>query len=54
VDTDARVIERWTPSLATPDLRRDEVRWTPRGAALALTIDVRRFFEERCRLPRWT
>lgn len=52
VDTDARVIERWAPAQATPDLRRDELVWHPRGGTQPLRLDVPEFFEKRVRLPR--
>ena len=44
VDCDARVIERWTPDRATPDLRRDEVVWRPRGSSTPFLLDVQSFF----------
>lgn len=52
VDLDARVIERWTPELSTPDLRRDEVVWRPRGSAIPFRLDVAAFFASNPALPR--
>ena len=52
VDLDARIFERWTPERSTPDLRRDDVTWLPRGAVAPLVIDVQEFFQKRVRLPR--
>lgn len=51
VDTDARVIERWTCDRTTPDLRRSELVWHPDGAARPFTLDVQAFFEEQVLLP---
>lgn len=52
VDPDARVFERWTPAQERPDIVRDRLTWHPSGASLAFELDVREFFETRCRLPR--
>jgi Uma2 family endonuclease len=45
VDLDARMIERWTPTRETPDVRRDTLEWLPPGATSPLTIDVPALFE---------
>jgi Uma2 family endonuclease len=44
VDLDARVVERWTPSQATPEIVRDRLAWSP-GAGEPLVIDLRALFE---------
>ena len=44
VDLDARIIERWTPAAATPEVFRDSITWEPVGASAALTIDLAPFF----------
>ncbi len=52
VDTDARIIERWTPEQATPDVRRDIIEWLPSGASTPFTLDVQAFFVNDVRMPR--
>lgn len=54
VDPDARVFERWTPEQERPDIVRDQLTWAPEGSRLPFILDVRDFFEVRCRLPRWS
>lgn len=53
VDPDARVFERWSAHRARPEVIRDELAWLPEGATNPFRLDVREFFEVRCRLPRW-
>ena len=51
-DPDARVFECWTPEKQGPLIARDRLRWQPRTGATPFELDVRDFFERRCRLPR--
>lgn len=51
VDSDARVIERWTPDRPGPEIVRETLHWLPAGAAEPLRLDVQQFFERDCRLP---
>jgi len=44
VDLDARLIERWTPSRARPDILRETLRWAPAGATAPLEIALPSFF----------
>lgn len=44
VDLDARLIERWRPGDARPEVLDDELRWQPVGTPEPLTLDVRGFF----------
>ena len=53
LDMDARVFECWSPHRERPTIVRDQLVWHPAGARAPLTLDVREFFEQRCRLPRW-
>src|SRR5262245_30109900 len=46
VDLDARVIERWTPSDARPEIVDDILTWNPAGAAAAFTLDLSAYFAE--------
>lgn len=52
VDPEARVFERWFADRERPELVRDDLRWQPLGAVEPFRLDVREFFEVRCRLPR--
>jgi len=52
VDLDGRVIERWTPDRARPDIRRDELVWRPEGAAAPFLLDVAKFFGDNPGLKR--
>lgn len=52
VDLDARIIERWTPDRATPDVRRDAIAWHPRGATEPLVLNVAAFFDTNEALRR--
>lgn len=40
VDLDARVIERWVPDAAEPEILSEWITWTAPGAALAMELDV--------------
>ncbi|HXT17342.1 MAG TPA: Uma2 family endonuclease [Gemmatimonadaceae bacterium] len=54
VDSDARLIERWTPLAERPELIRDHFRWSPPGAK-PLDVDVAARFERLIKtgaLPR--
>ena len=46
VDADARVIERWTPGDARPEVLDVRVSWQPAGAHAPLTIDLAAYFRE--------
>jgi Uma2 family endonuclease len=46
VDDAARIIERWTPDDARPEVITDELTWHPEGAAAPFELDVRMFFDE--------
>ncbi|HUQ20139.1 MAG TPA: Uma2 family endonuclease [Gemmatimonadaceae bacterium] len=46
VDLDARIVERWTRSSATPMIDRARLRWQPSGATAPLVIDLETLFEE--------
>jgi len=52
VDPDARVFECWAPERAGPVLVRDRLAWQPLPGGAPFELDVREFFERRCRLPR--
>jgi len=43
VDLDARVVERWTPDRETPEIHRDRIVWSPRGAS-PLIVDLPALF----------
>lgn len=47
VDLDARVVERWRPPDARPDVVTDHLVWQPDGEA-ALTIDLAAYFTSVC------
>jgi len=53
VDTDARVFECWRADQERPTIARDQLTWKPEGGKSSFLLDVRDFFEVRCRLPRW-
>lgn len=53
VDLDSRVIERWRPAHSRPDILREEVVWSPAGAAASFVLDVRDFFERNKGLRRY-
>ncbi len=44
VDLDARIVERWTASRATPRVESTRFEWMPDGAAAALVIDAPALF----------
>lgn len=46
VDLDARIVERWTLSSATPTIDRESLTWQPPGATAPLVIDLETLFEE--------
>lgn len=46
VDLDARLIERWTPSDARPEILREQLTWTDPVTGAELVLDVQRFFAE--------
>ena len=45
-DADARLVERWTPDAARPEILSDALTWQPAGAAVALTIDLPTLFAQ--------
>ncbi len=46
IDLDARLIERWTPSDARPEILRERLTWTDPVSGAELALDVERFFAE--------
>jgi Uma2 family endonuclease len=44
VDTDARVVERWTPEAAGPLVLDEQLVWQPAGADAPLVIDLPAYF----------
>jgi Uma2 family endonuclease len=46
VDAEARLIERWRPDDARPEIVTDTLRWEPDARAEPLVLDVAAFFEE--------
>jgi Uma2 family endonuclease len=48
VDLDARVVERWTPNSETPEIHRDRIEWSPRGAK-PLFVDLAGLFAAICK-----
>jgi len=44
VDCDQRVIERWRPGAATPELAGTTLEWRPAGATRAFVLDLIAFF----------
>lgn len=51
VDSEARVVERWTGESSRPEILRDYIEWHPVGAVSSLRLDIQRFFVRDCRLP---
>ena len=45
LDTDARLVERWRPADARPEILTDRLDWQPPGAASPLSLDLAEFFE---------
>jgi len=45
VDLDARLVERWRPEDARPEVASEELVWVPAPDAEAVTIDLPRLFE---------
>jgi len=52
VDVDARVVERWLPDAARPEVLRDELRWRPAGASAPLVIALPPLFATAHGEPR--
>ncbi len=53
VDSNARIIERWTTSSDTPDIRPAELVWRPQGSSTSFLLDVPAFFQSnRALVPR--
>ena len=46
VDTDARLVERWTPADQRPDLATETLSWQPSESAPPLAIDLKSYFAE--------
>ncbi len=48
VDVDARLVERWTPADARPEILGEEatLSWTPPGAAVPFTLPLGEYFAE--------
>jgi len=46
VDVDARLVERWLPDAARPEVLRDELRWQPSGASAPLVVALAPLFAE--------
>lgn len=46
VDLDARLIERWTPSDARPEILRERLDWTDPASGAELALDLERFFAD--------
>ncbi len=44
VDCDERVIERWRPGAAAPEVAGTTLEWRPEGATRAFVLDVTEFF----------
>lgn len=44
VDLDSRIIERWRPGDARPEVLRDSMEWTPRPEVAPLQLDLKVFF----------
>jgi Uma2 family endonuclease len=49
VDADACLFECWRADQERPTIVRDQLTWTPEGSASPWELDVRHFFEVRCR-----
>lgn len=46
VDLDARVVERWRPDDARPEIVTERVAWQPPGAAQQMTIELEALWRE--------
>jgi Uma2 family endonuclease len=46
VDLDARLIERWTPSDARPEILRQQLTWTDPVSGVSVVLDLERYFAE--------
>ncbi|MDF1501703.1 Uma2 family endonuclease [Roseisolibacter sp. H3M3-2] len=46
VDLDSRVVERWLPGAAAPEVLREELRWHPAGAGEPLALALAPLFAE--------
>lgn len=46
VDLDARLIERWTPSDARPEILRDRLAWKDPVSGAEFSLDLEQFFAE--------
>jgi Uma2 family endonuclease len=46
VDTDARLIERWTPDESRPEILTDRLEWQPIAEHAALVIDLEAYFAD--------
>ncbi len=46
VDTEARLVERWCPGDARPEILTKVLSWTPPGGETALQIDLETLFRE--------
>jgi Uma2 family endonuclease len=44
VDADARVVERWRPADARPEICASTLEWTPRGASEPIVLDLEAIF----------
>jgi Uma2 family endonuclease len=44
VDIDARLIERWRPGDARPEIVSELIRWHPEGATAAFVVDLAEYF----------
>ena len=40
VDLDARIVERWTPDSARPEICAEWIEWCPPGAAAPFRLDI--------------
>jgi Uma2 family endonuclease len=52
VDVDARLVERWLPDAARPEVLRDELHWQPAGARDPLVVPLAPLFAEAHGEPR--
>jgi Uma2 family endonuclease len=46
VDLDARLVERWRPADARPELLTETLDWRPEGSAEPLSVDLPHFFAD--------
>lgn len=44
VDPDTRAVERWRPASRSPEVSREQLVWSPAGAAAAFEMDLPAFF----------